>query len=208
MIQPVLYSFRRCPYAMRARMALHIAGIEVEHREVLLRDKPAAMLEASPKGTVPVLVKEDGDVIDESLDLMRWALQRNDPLNWLAADAQETHALIADNDVPFKHNLDRYKYASRYDDTATRGDTDTEHKALAEGYIATLEQCLSSSLHLTGNHQTLADIAIFPFIRQFANTDLESWNTNSFPKTRDWLARHLSSEIFTNIMVKHAVWTP
>ena len=109
---PVLYSFRRCPYAMRARMAVAVSGAEVELREVVLRDKPPEMLEASPKGTVPVLLLPDGNVLEESLDIMRWALGRNDPENWLAhVDAD----LIAANDGPFKQALDRYKYPHRYD---------------------------------------------------------------------------------------------
>ncbi|MBT8427753.1 MAG: glutathione S-transferase N-terminal domain-containing protein, partial [Erythrobacter sp.] len=113
MAEAVLYSFRRCPYAMRARMALSISGAEYEHREVVLRDKPPQMLEVSPKGTVPVLVTEDGAVLEESLDIMRWALSQNDPEGWLARDDGK---LLAANDGPFKHHLDRYKYSTRYDD--------------------------------------------------------------------------------------------
>jgi len=117
-----LYSFRRCPYAMRGRMALNISGLEYEHREVLLRDKPDAMLAASPKGTVPVFIKADDSVIDESLDLMFFALSENDPLGWLDCDREMADTLIAQNDGDFKHHLDRYKYASRYKDDAKRGD--------------------------------------------------------------------------------------
>jgi len=114
----ILYSFRRCPYAMRARMALHVSGVEYEHREIILRDKPASMLDASPKGTVPVFIKDNGDVIDESLDLALWALSQNDPLGWLNGHDAD---LIAQNDGPFKYHLDRYKYASRYQDNVPRG---------------------------------------------------------------------------------------
>ena len=116
----ILYSFRRCPYAMRGRMALSAAGIEYEHREVLLRDKPDEMLKASAKGTVPVFIKEGGEVIDESLDVMHWALAQNDSEGWLDTDMSAASALIAQNDGDFKHHLDRYKYKSRYDDTAKR----------------------------------------------------------------------------------------
>lgn len=192
---------------MRGRMALNIAGIAVEHREVLLRDKPQAMLDASPKGTVPVIVTAQGHVIDESLDVMQWALEQNDPLNWFS-NLEDSLNLIKENDGPFKHHLDRYKYASRYDPDAKRGDTDPAYKQAAEAFITTLEQRLNKQAYLTGEHQTLADIAVFPFIRQFANTDRESWDVNSFPKTRAWLDHHLTSEIFTIIMTKHPVWSP
>ena len=192
---------------MRGRMALSMAGIDFEHREILLRDKPSDMLEASPKGTVPVIVLSDGRVIDESLDVMRWALDKNDPLNWLS-NLEDSLTIIADNDGPFKYHLDRYKYASRYDDKASRGDTDTAHKEAAETFLMTLEQRLEKHAYLLGKDQKLADIAVFPFIRQFANTDRENWETNRFPKTRGWLNRHLTSDIFINIMTKHPLWSP
>lgn len=192
---------------MRGRMALSMAGIDFEHREILLRDKPSEMLEASPKGTVPVIVLSDGRVIDESLDVMRWALDKNDPLNWLS-NLEDSLPIIDANDGPFKYHLDRYKYASRYDDKASRGDTDVAHKEAAETFLMTLEQRLEKHAYLTGKHQKLADIAVFPFIRQFANTDRESWESNRFPKTRDWLKRHITSDIFTNIMTKHPLWSP
>jgi glutathione S-transferase len=115
-VAPILYTFRRCPYAMRARLALSSARLDIRLREVVLRDKPVAMLEASPKGTVPVLVLPNGEVIDESLDVMRWALAQSNPESWLSADAAETDALIAQNDGPFKRALDRYKYPNRYED--------------------------------------------------------------------------------------------
>ena len=188
-------------------MALSIASIAVEHREVVLRNKPDAMLQASPKGTVPVIITPDGHVIDESLDVMRWALDQNDPLSWLS-NLEDSLSLIEENDGPFKHHLDRYKYASRYDETANRGDTDSEHKKAARAFLATLELRLEANTYLTGDSQTLADIAVFPFIRQFANTDRASWDVNEFPKTRAWLDRHVTSNLFINIMKKHPVWTP
>lgn len=188
-------------------MALSMAGIDFEHREILLRDKPSDMLEASPKGTVPVIVLSDGRVIDESLDVMRWALDKNDPLNWLS-NLEDSLTIIADNDGPFKYHLDRYKYASRYDDKASRGDTDTAHKEAAETFLMTLEQRLEKHAYLTGKDQKLADIAVFPFIRQFANTDRENWEANRFPKTRGWLNRHVTSDIFISIMTKHPLWSP
>jgi len=204
----VLYSFRRCPYAMRARMALHVSGLHYEHREVLLRDKPDAMLKASPKGTVPVFVKEDGTVVDESLDVLLYALSENDPLGWLDCEREEADTLIAANDGDFKHNLDRYKYASRYDEDANRGDVDLSHRKAAEVHIQNLEQRTEINEFLLGDKQTLADIAIFPFIRQFANTDEEWWEQSPYPKTRAWLSRHISSDLFKTVMKKHQVWSP
>ncbi len=187
-------------------MALYVSAAAYEHREVLLRDKPAAMLAASPKGTVPVFITESGEVIDESLDLMHWALRSSDPHGWLLGNTAKTKALITANDGPFKHHLDRYKYASRYSDTAERGDVDLSHRHAAEDFIGTLEDHLSSSNFLLGESQTLADIAIFPFIRQFANTDREWWDTSPYTKIRDWLSRHVESSLFKTIMKKHPVW--
>ncbi|HAN88548.1 MAG TPA: glutathione S-transferase, partial [Erythrobacter sp.] len=163
MTEPVLYSFRRCPYAMRARMALRIGGASYEHREVVLRDKPAEMLEVSPKGTVPVLVAGPAEVIEESRDIMRWALVRSDPEGWLERDDPE---LIETNDGPFKHHLDRYKYATRYDDVDP-----AQHRTAALDILRRLDERLSQSAYLRGETRGFADIAIFPFIRQFANTD-------------------------------------
>lgn len=202
----VLYSFRRCPYAMRARMALHISALKFEHREVILRDKPAAMIKASPKATVPVLVLNEGHVIDESLDVMQWALSQHDPLGWLKCDLETVNTLIETNDGPFKYHLDRYKYASRYQDGASYTDKDLVHRQNAEPYLQVLEKRLSHGPYLLGADQSLADIAIFPFIRQFANTDILWWETTSFTKLREWLTRHIESELFKAIMVKHPVW--
>ena len=198
---PVLYSFRRCPYAMRGRMALDAAQIEVEHREILLKDKPAEMLEASPKGTVPVVVLADGQVIEESLDVMHWALAQNDPENWLPNDAglrSDIQALIARNDGDFKHHLDRYKYANRYE-----GAVSEDHRAAAAQIVDQLEERLTTSSQLFGDAPTLADIAIFPFIRQFANTDRDWFDAQSWPNLQAWLAGHLASERFARIMAKH-----
>ena len=206
MIAAVLYSFRRCPYAMRGRMALFISGAEYEHREVLLRNKPAAMLAASPKGTVPVFVASNGRIIDESLDLMHWALERSDPQGWLSCDLNAAKALIDANDGPFKHHLDRYKYASRYKDDAARGDVELEHRAAAEEHIDKLETCLDGADYLLGDTQTIADIAVFPFIRQFANTDRTWWESAPYPHVREWLTRHTESALFKTVMQKHPVW--
>lgn len=194
---PTLYSFRRCPYAMRARMALWISGTACELREVKLANKPAEMLAASPKGTVPVLALPDGTVIDESLAIMRWALGRNDPEGWLAGDDA---ALIAQLDGPFKHHLDRYKYYTRYD-------TDPlEHRAAAIDILAEWDACLSTQPYLCGSTRTLADMASFAFVRQFANHDREWFDAQPIAHLHKWLAGHLASPIFAAIMEKFTPW--
>ena len=152
--RPILYSFRRCPYAMRGRMALKTSGVAYEHREILLRDKPDAMLAASPKGTVPVIVLADGEVIEESLDVMRWALAQNDPESWLApGDAM--FDLIAENDGPFKHHLDRYKYSNRYEDAVA-----AEHREAGLDYLNKLNDRLAGQAQLFGDEVSLADIVL------------------------------------------------
>lgn len=188
---------------MRARMALHVSGLDYEHREIALRDKPAEMLAASSKGTVPVFIREDGQVIEESLDLMAYALTQNDPENWQQDGAQDFIAIIDD---PFKHHLDRYKYASRYDETLPRGAVDLGHRAQAIAALAPFEAALSQHQNLLGKAVSLADIATFPFIRQFAAVEREWWNGGPLPKTRDWLARHLASDLFKAVMAKHPLW--
>ena len=202
----ILYSFRRCPYAMRGRMGLKASGLDYEHREIILRDKPQEMLEASPKGTVPVYIEEDGNVIEESLDLLNWALNQNDPLGWLDCDIEKANTLIKANDTDFKHHLDRYKYASRYEAAAKRGDTNQSHRLEAEKHIQNLEVLLNDGPYLLGEKQSIADIAIFPFMRQFSNVEPDWWASAPYPKTRDWLKRHVESEIFTSVMTKFPLW--
>ncbi len=202
----ILYSFRRCPYAMRGRMGLKASGLDYEHREIILRDKPQEMLDASPKGTVPVFIQNDGKIIEESLDLLRWALNQNDPHDWLNCDIYAANKLITANDTDFKHHLDRYKYASRYSDDARRGDTNLSHRLEAEKHIQNLEDRLSDSPYLLGEKQSIADIAIFPFMRQFSNVEPDWWSSAPYPKTRDWLTRHVESELFKSIMTKFPLW--
>lgn len=202
----ILYSFRRCPYAMRGRMGLKVSGIDYQHREIILRDKPQEMLDASPKGTVPVFIKDDGEVIDESLDLLKWALNQNDPLGWLNCDTDTANALITANDTDFKYHLDRYKYASRYNDDAKRGDIDMSHRVEAEKHIQNLETHLESWPYLLGNTQSIADIATFPFMRQFANVERNWWAAAPYSKTRDWLTRHVESDLFKSVMTKYPLW--
>ncbi len=198
MTLPVLYSFRRCPYAMRARMALWAAGERVELREVKLAAKPTALLAASPKGTVPVLVLPDGRVIDQSLDIMRWALAQNDPEDWLVGDDA---ALIAANDGPFKHHLDRAKYPGRYDE-----DGATDHRAAALAHLAPLEARLADRRFLTGDTCALTDIALFPFIRQFAAIDPAWFAAQPLPHLQEWLRGLLASDLFVSVMPKFAPW--
>jgi len=200
---PVLYTFRRCPYAMRARLALSASGVDVRVREVVLRDKPAAMLEASPKGTVPVLMLESGEVIDESLDVMRWALAEADPEGWLSADAAETDALITQNDGPFKRALDRYKYPDRH------GSDPLAHRAAGLEILQDLSARIGhQGGQLCGPAPTLADMAIFPFVRQFAATDTAWWAANAQAPLRAWLDGHVNSLRFQAIMVKFPRWEP
>ncbi|MFN7179237.1 glutathione S-transferase [Hyphomonas sp.] len=184
-------------------MALAASGVPVRVREVLLRDKPPEMLAVSPKGTVPVLVQTDGLVIDESLDIMHWALAQNDPEGWMNADAAETARLIAQNDGPFKHALDRYKYADRHK-------TDAEgHRAAAidilEGLAARID---AKGGQLMGPAPTLADIAIFPFVRQFAAVDWTYWQAHAPSALQGWLAGHIASPRFHAVMAQYPVWQP
>lgn len=184
-------------------MALAASGIPVKVREIILRDKPAEMLAASPKGTVPVLVLTDGRVIDESLDVMRWALAQNDPGGWLSADAEETDRLITWNDGPFKHALDRYKYADRHNTDAGL------HRAAAMSSLLDLGTRIEENGgQLLGPHSTLADIAIFPFVRQFAATDEDFWTAEAPESLQAWLAGHVNRPIFTHIMTKLPRWQP
>jgi glutathione S-transferase len=207
---PVLYSFRRCPYAMRARLALAVSGQAYELREVVLRNKPAEMLAASPKATVPVLVLPDGSVLDQSLDIMRWALEQHDPTGWLAADSAVVDKLIAANDVPFKRSLDRYKYPNRYAGEHA-GDEPAfalAHRSSASVWLMELEALLSRSDWLCGPSASLADMAILPFVRQFAHTDADWFSAQPWPRLVGWLARFEASALYASVMEKHSAWRP
>ncbi|MGB0683999.1 MAG: glutathione S-transferase [Magnetovibrionaceae bacterium] len=202
--RPILYSFRRCPYAMRARLALSVSGQVCSLREVVLRSKPPELLAASPKGTVPVLVLPGGDVIEESLEIMTWALTRNDPEGWLApvqAEPEEFKALIAENDGPFKASLDRYKYPTRFEDVDP-----LEHRAEGLRMIEGLEERLGASCYLYGDCFSLADAAIAPFVRQFANTDRAWFDSLHLPGVHRWLSAFLESDRFIAIMGKYPAW--
>jgi len=206
---PVLYSFRRCPYAMRARLALSVSGQAHELREVVLRNKPADLLAASPKGTVPVLVLPGDEVIAESLDIMRWALQQRDPQGWLSADRATMDELIAANDVPFKHNLDRYKYPNRHADESG-GDTAgfaLKHRTEAAHWLAQLDSRLDGGW-LLGTQASLADMAILPFVRQFAHTDADWFAAQPWPRLQGWLAAFEGSSLYASVMDKQSPWQP
>ncbi|MXP45023.1 glutathione S-transferase [Allopontixanthobacter sediminis] len=197
---PILYSFRRCPYAMRARLALMVSGTVCELREVKLSAKPDDLIAISPKATVPVLQLPGGELVDESIDIMRWALARNDPENWLERDDA---ALIAANDGPFKHHLDRYKYPGRYDDCDAG-----QHRESGLKYLQVLEERLKTQPQLCGRERGLADMAIMPFIRQFAATDWEWFADQRLPGLQAWLDGHLESPLFKSVMDKRQPWAP
>ena len=199
---PILYSFRRCPYAMRARMALLASGIEVILREVLLRDKPPELKAISPKATVPVLVLSNGTVMEESLDIMAWALQQNDPIGWLESADSESD-WIGECDHDFKTWLDRYKYAERHPEHPAE-----YYREEALAFISKLESALEKGKSLCGDRASLADVAIFPFIRQFAAVDPTWWQAAPYPQTRGWLDEWLKTGLFSAIMAKYARWEP
>ena len=200
--RPTCYTFRRCPYAMRARMAIDYSGIDVEYREIALRNKPPQMLAASPKGTVPVLIDTDDQVIDESLAIMDWCLQQSDPDHWQDPSTQLTmDALIQDNDHIFKHWLDRYKYAVRFPEHSEQ-----YYRQQAETFIASLEQKLTNNPWLMGAHITHADIAIFPFVRQFSMVDHVWFTQAEYPQVKRWLEYFLASSRFQRIMQKRPAW--
>lgn len=199
---PCLYSFRRCPYAMRARLAILFADLAVELREVVLKNKPAPMLAISPKGTVPVLQLPDGKVIEESLDIMLWALDQQDQEGLLEPMVlQQAHALIKQNDEEFKRWLDRYKYFERHVEMPQ-----IEYRKRGEEFLQLLENLLAENKYLLAEKPTLADIAIMPFVRQFAHVDREVFYSLPYPNLQRWLQGWLEHPVFLQAMVKFAPW--
>lgn len=197
---PILYSFRRCPYAIRARLALYVSGTAIELREVVLRNKPASMLEKSPKGSVPVLVLPEGHVIDESWDIMIWALQQHDPDNWLGKNHAYVDAaapLINENDTSFKDDLDRYKYPDRYPEQSQ-----IQYRMQGEIFLQRLEDRLCVTPYLLGDTLSIADAGIFPFIRQFADVDKDWFSQAPYASLRHWLKNLLNSVLFDAVMKK------
>ena len=204
MRRPLLYTYRRCPYAMRARMALLQAGIEFGAHEIVLRAKPVDMLRMSPKGTVPVLVLPGGQVIDESLDIMRWAFEQCDDVAgwWQRAQSQSCQAFIALNDGPFKHHLDGYKYPERH--LADKGPVFHRDQAVV-CFLQPVDRQLAGQPFLGGDEPCAADLAIFPFVRQFRAVD-ESWfDAQPLGATQRWLQGWLGSELFQRCMKKLSV---
>jgi glutathione S-transferase len=202
---PVLYSFRRCPYAMRARLALNKANIKCELREVVLKDKPKEMLALSSKGTVPVLLTPNEKVIDQSCEVMHWALKQNDPDNWLDEDTAQSQYLIDYNDNEFKHFLDRYKYHVGYPEHSQEYYRDN-----AESFLKILEAHLKDNqgIALLGNRYTFADMAIFPFIRQFAMVDLDWFQASPYKSLKKWFSTIEQSDLFQSCMKKYDQWKP
>ncbi|MBL4906199.1 MAG: glutathione S-transferase [Sneathiella sp.] len=202
----VLYSFRRCPYAMRARVTLHSSGQPVELRDILLKDKPAQMLDASPKATVPVLILEDGTVLDESRDIMYWAVSEFDPQNWYPENPKlrtEINRLIDENDGPFKSALDRYKYHVRFPENSRQ-----EYRRDGEKFLMALDTRLLKHDFLVLNTATLADVAIFPFVRQFANSDRAWFDQSPYTALQKWLDNWTTSDTFKHLMKKRNIWKP
>jgi glutathione S-transferase len=203
---PILYSFRRCPYAMRARLAIDASAVVCELREITLRDKPVDMLLASPKGTVPVLIDEAGVVIDESLEIMTWALRRHDPEHWLQperGDENEMLSLIERFDTEFKGHLDRYKYPGRFADADP-----AFSRSEASRWLIELENRLQGARFLFGAHATLADMAIAPFVRQFANVDAAWFERQSWAQLAGWLSAIVNSPRFVRITRPLKPWIP
>jgi glutathione S-transferase len=196
-MSPLLYSFRRCPYAMRARMALLVSNIRCELREVSLKHKPQEMISASDKATVPVLVLADGQVIDESLEIMRWALRQHDPESWLSAEGDELIALFDDR---FKHHLDRYKYPDRYRSDSCR------HRDAGYVLLQQLEYRLQQQRFLCGTRRQLADFAIMPFVRQYAHTDRAWFDAQALPAVQQWLQQLIGADVFAQAMHHFTIW--
>lgn len=202
MAYPVLYTFRRCPYAIRARMTLRYAGIKVRIREVALKHKPQAMLDASPKGTVPVLVLDDGTVIEESTDIMYWALHQSDPNQWNHPVYQrDSVKLIRINDKEFKPLLDNYKYPQ-----SSEKQDPVYYRDQTQPYLQMLNHRLSGSPFLFGTTINIADVALFPFIRQFAMVDKEWFDQTPYVDLQKWLQTLLGSDLFNAVMKKYQPW--
>lgn len=201
-----LYSFRRCPYAMRARLGIVFSELRVELREIVLKNKPAQMLAISPKGTVPVLelVETDGSsrrVIEESRDILQWALEQHDPQAVLDVEPASAQALIEQNDNEFKHWLDRYKYSDRYPELSQ-----LEYRERGELFLQVLETLLAKHRYLLGNTISSADIGIMPFVRQFAHVDQEVFYQLPYPHLQQWLRDWLQHLAFQQVMVKFQAW--
>jgi len=199
LVHPILYSFRRCPYAIRSRMVLSYMEVSVELREVLLNERPQSLYKISSKGTVPVLLLKDGKVLDESLDIMRWAIKQGEQKLY-EDKLKEQNQLIKYNDTKFKYWLDKYKYHVRYLEHSREYYQRKCSKTLAE-----YDMRLRENAYLMGDRIRLADIAIFPFIRQCANVD-QNWFNNKYPNLNRWLEIWKQSRVFKSVMMKYNQW--
>lgn len=202
---PVLYSYRRCPYAMRARMAIYLAGLQVEQREIVFWDKPEPMVQASPKATVPVLLLEDGCVIEESREIMEWALHKMGT-SWIPQRAEVLERMntwIDENDGEFKHWLDRYKYADRFPEQSK-----VYYRQQGERFLVKLDETLQKQSYLIGEQMSMADLAVFPFIRQFANVDKGWFAESGYEAIKAWLQSLLGQDFFAGVMKNRPVWQP
>lgn len=201
---PILYSFRRCPYCMRAHMALNYAGLKIILRDVKLSDLPAEVLAVSPHATVPSLAISENEYMDESWDIVKWAVQQNDPGNWLGENNEylnEAEMLVEINDFSFKDDLDHYKYADRYPEHPME-----YYRENGEEFLEELTELLQQNTFLSADHITITDIAVFPFIRQFAMVDKEWFDKSPYPELQRWLLAMLSSEWFIEAFKKHETW--
>lgn len=205
MALPVLYSLRNCPYAMRARMAIYASGQQVHLRDLVLSDKPAEMLQVSPKGTVPVLVTPDNSVIDESLAVMLWAFAQSDPQNYLNSSQPNALAemltVINLFDNEFKGHLEKYRCSKRYHEPSL-----AEDRMQCEGYLADLEVRLNKHLYLMSDEPSLVDLALVPFIRQFGRVERQWYLQAPYPKLRLWLNGYLQSRMFSKVMTQYPMW--
>lgn len=202
---PILFSFRRCPYAMRARIAIKLCSLECEIREINLKLKNKEFLELSPKGTVPVLVLPDNKIIEESMDIIHWAISNNDPYNLKLKNLEiynKDMDLISIFDNEFKYHLDRYKYNSRY-----KGINKEEHKYKARDLLVNLNNSLKEKQWLNGENISISDISILPFIRQYRIADIKWFDEKlELPNINRWLDKFLNSKIFNNVMKKYKIW--
>ena len=199
---PVLYTFRRCPYAMRARISLYYSKISYEHREILLKDRPGELYALSPKGTVPVLNLPDGKVLDESLDIMKWSMSIYDSDSWFVNNISDQLNAIKTNDYHFKKWLDKYKYHDRYPEFPVQ-----YYKDKCEGILNSLEKKLDEENFLFSQKISLGDMALLPFIRQFANVDI-IWFNGRFVNLSKWMGELIESEVFQSMMKKYEIWNP
>ncbi len=202
---PILYSLRRCPYAMRGRMGIALSQQKVLLREIVTKDKPSELLASSPKGTVPVLVLPDGQIIEQSLDVMNWALQQNDPQDLLRSSnptlSQQVHQLIKTNDEDFIGHLEKYRASVRY------RNIDVEQRRQAcEAFISQLEALLTDQPYFFGETPSLADFAVMPFVSQFVRVEKKWFVQSEYQNVGRWLRAHLESKLYTQVMKQYPLW--